>query len=88
MLYNQYIYKSDIEKAFELGIQHYMINQNRWIANNGQGVMGADILRDLKNFNKGCARKYINQTTGRPIIRYIDPQILFTSPFKQKMVRI
>lgn len=79
MLYNQYVYKCDIEKAFELGLQHYMVNQNKW-----NNYLGRGFFNDLKNFNKACGRKYCDITTGRPTIRYVDPVSLFTSPFKQR----
>ncbi len=77
-LYERYVYKGDIERAFELGIKHYLINQNKW-------RLRADFFNwDIVNFNRACGRWYIDETTGRGNVEYIDPVSLFTSPFYQK----
>lgn len=77
-LYDRYVYKGDIERAFEMGIQHYMINQNKWNVNSELFVL------DIKNFNAFCGRMYTDETTGRPNIEYFSPETLFTNPFIQK----
>lgn len=77
-LYDRYVYKGDIERAFEMGIQHYLINQNKW------NIKNEHFIDDLKNFNKACGRWYIDETTGRGNVEYLDPRFLFTSPFYQK----
>lgn len=77
-LYESYIYKGDIERAFELGIDHYLINLNKW------RIKCEYFNNDLKNFNKACGRWYIDETTGRGNVQYLSPDCLFTSPFKEK----
>lgn len=76
-LYETYVYKGDIERAFELGIQHYVINMNKW------KVKQQPFYNDIKNFNKACGRWYIDETTGRGNIEYLEPDRLYVSPFKQ-----
>ena len=77
-LYEDYVYKGDIERAFELAIEHYLINQNKW------RLVSEFFIDDLKNFNRACGRWYPDQTTGRGIVEYIDPTRLYTSPFKMR----
>lgn len=77
-LYERYVYKGEIERAFELGIQHYLINQNKWV------VASQLFNDDLVNFNKACGNWVIDDTTGRPMVKYFDPARLYTSPFRQK----
>lgn len=77
-LYERYIYKGEIERAFELGIQHYLIDQNKW------RIKSEFFNQDIINFNRACGRWYIDETTGRGNVEYIDPTTLFTSPFFQK----
>lgn len=78
-LYESYIYKGDIEIAFELGIEHFLINLNKW------GAEKADWFNsDLKNFNRACGRWYTDDTTGRGVVDYIEPDELFTSQFHAK----
>jgi hypothetical protein len=78
-LYESYIYKGDIEIALELGIQHFLINLNKWKSEKWEWF-----INDLKNFNKACGRWYIDETNGRGTVQYIDPKDLYTSPFKSK----
>jgi hypothetical protein len=79
VLYESYIYKGEIEVAFQLGIQHYLINLNKWVEEK------ADWFNtDIKNFNKACGRVYTDDTTGRMTVDYIEPDQLFTSPFKRR----
>jgi hypothetical protein len=77
-LYETYIYKGDIELAFELGIQHYLINLNKW------HIKAESFNNDIKHFNKFSGRLYTDETTGRPNVEYLVPDRLFTSPFTQK----
>jgi hypothetical protein len=77
-LYETYIYKGDIERAFELGIEHYLINLNKW------RVKCEYFNNDLKNFNKACGRWYTDETNGRGTVEYLNPERLYTSPFQEK----
>jgi hypothetical protein len=77
-LYERYVYKGEIERAFELAITHYLINQNKW------RNVSEFFNEDLVNFNKACGQWYIDNTTGRGVVRYLDPARLYTSPFKLK----
>lgn len=77
-LYDAYIYKGDIERAFEMGIEHYLINMNKW------RVKCENFNNDIKNFNKTCGIWYIDNTNGRGTVRYIKPTNLYTLPFKDK----
>lgn len=77
-LYERYVYKGEIERAFEMGIDYYIINQNKW-ANRAQLFND-----DLVNFNRACGIWYTDNTTGRPVVKYYDPARLFTSPFREK----
>ncbi len=74
-LFMSYVYKGDIEKAFELGIQHYLINLNKW------SVKCQFFNMDLKNFNKCCGQIYTDALSGRQTLDYINPTILYTNPF-------
>lgn len=77
-LYERYVYKGEIERAFELGIQYYLINQNKW------SIKSQLFNEDLVNFNRACGMWYVDNTTGRPVVKYLDPARLYTSPFLQK----
>jgi len=77
-IYERYVYKGDIERAFEMGIKHYMINQNKW------RVKSELFIDDIRNFNSFCGRAYTDQTTGRLNIEYFSPETLFTNPFIEK----
>ncbi len=77
-LYDTYVYKGDIERAFELGIKHYLINQNKW------SLKSELFIDDLKNFNHACGKWTIDETTGRGLVYYISPEQLFTNTFYQK----
>lgn len=78
-LYQSYVYKGNIELAIELGIQYFLIDQNKWVVEKSDWFNN-----DVKNFNKACGRLYTDDTTGRPIVAYMEPDELFTSPFKRK----
>lgn len=77
-LYDAFIYKGDIERAFELGIDHFLINLNKW------HVKCESFNNDLKNFNRACGRWYIDETNGRGTVEYLEPDRLNTSPFSEK----
>jgi len=77
-LYETYLYKGDIERAFELGIEHYLINLNKW------RIKGSRFNNDLKHFLKACGRWYIDETNGRGTVEYLEPDYLYTSPFIQE----
>lgn len=77
-LYERYVYKGEIERAFEMGIDYYIINQNKW-ANRAQLFND-----DLVNFNRASGMWYTDNTTGRPVVKYLDPARLYTSPFREK----
>lgn len=78
-LYQSYIYKGDIEIAIELGIQYLLIDQNKWVAEKADWFNN-----DIKNFNKSVGRVYTDDTTGRMMVKYIEPDEVRTSPFKAK----
>lgn len=78
-IYQQYLYKNGIEIAFEAGIQYYLLNQNKW-----QAKWGNLFFNDIKHFNKFCGEWVIDTTTGRGMVKYIDPARLYTSPFSEK----
>lgn len=77
-LYDAYLYKGDIELAFELGIEHYLINLNKW------HIKAESFNSDIRHFNRFSGRLYTDETTGRPNVEYLVPDRLFTTPFKQK----
>lgn len=74
-LYMTYVYKGDLERAFEMGIKHYLINLNKW------SIISEHFIADQVNFNKASGRWYIDETTGRGIVDYIDPKELWTNRF-------
>lgn len=78
-LFQLYGYKNGLELAMEIGIKYYLLDQNEW------QVKFSDLfLRDLMHFNKFCGRWAIDKTTGQGVVKYIDPCILRSSPFKDK----
>lgn len=77
-LYDRYVYKGDIERAFELGVQHYMFDQNKW------RIQNEFVVDDIKLFNVAAARAYVDETSGRLIPEYLPGEIVFTSPFQNK----
>ncbi len=77
-LFDSYIYKGDVERAFEMGISHYLINLNKW------HVKCQSFNNDLKNFNRACGTWTIDETTGRGMVEYLEPDQLFTSSFNEK----
>lgn len=78
-LYNEFIYKGDYEHAFELGIQYYIFNLNKWDLRYSD-----EALNDIRHFNKFCGEYYTDLITGRPVIERWVPETLWTSKFKRK----
>lgn len=78
-LYNELIYKGDYELAFELGIEYYIMNLNKW-----QERWADEAINDIMHFNKACGQWYTDLITGRPVIERFVPEMLFTSPFVRK----
>jgi len=77
-LYDAYLYKGDVELAFELGITHYLVNLNKW------RVKCKSFNSDLLKHNRACGEWYTDETTGRGVVSYINPDELFTSGFKTR----
>lgn len=75
-LFNEFIYKGDVEIAIELGMQYYF-KKNKFPR------IGERIIADIRNFNRACGRWYTSLTTGRPIMEYLDPALVRVSPFKE-----
>jgi hypothetical protein len=75
-LFNEFIYKGDVEIAIELGLQYYF-KKNKFPR------VGERLIADIRNFNRGCGRWYTSLTTGRPIIEYLDPVKVHTSDFHE-----
>lgn len=78
-LYNELIYKGDYEIAFELGINYYIMNLNKW-----HERWADEFSNDNMHFNKMCGEFYTDLITGRPIIQRFAPEELYTSRFKRK----
>lgn len=76
-LYESFVYKGQIEQAFELGIQHYLINLNKW------KIKAEYFNRDIKHHTRACGRLYTDETTGRCNVQYLNPDSLFTSVFRE-----
>ncbi len=77
-LYERYVYKGGLERAFELAIQHYLMNLNKFRTKCDY------FLSDLEKFNLYCGRYYTDQNTGRGTVEYLLPEMLYTSPFYEK----
>lgn len=75
-LYNEFIYKGDVEIAIELGLQYYF-KKNKFPR------LGERLIADIRNFNRACGRWYTSLTTGRPIMEYLDPAQVWVSPFNE-----
>jgi len=78
-LYNEMVYKGDYEMAFELGIEYYIMNLNKW-----QERWADEFINDIMHFNKACGEWYTDLITGRPVVERFIPETLFTNPFKRK----
>lgn len=78
MLYMQYIYKNGLEISFESAIKYYFIEYNKWHLRQDK------FINDLKHFNVFAGQWYIDETTGRPILKYLDPSTVYTSSFTEK----
>lgn len=77
-MFMRYVYKNGLEIAYETAIQYYFIELNKW------HLKQDDFINDLKNFTCFTGMWYIDQTTGRPIVKYLDPSAVYTSPFTEK----
>ena len=77
-LFMQYVYKNGLEIAFESAIQYYFINLNKW------HLKQDNFIDDMKNFNLFTGMWYIDELTGRPVVKYLDPSAVYTSPFVEK----
>lgn len=77
-MYMKYLYKNGLEIAFESAIQYYFINLNKW------HLRQDAYINDLKNFNIFSGMWYTDLTTGRPVVKYLDPSTVYTSPFIEK----
>lgn len=75
-LFNEFIYKGDVEIAIELGLKHYF-EKNKFKR------VGERLISDIRNFNKATVRWYTSRTTGRPIIEYLDPSRVHTGAFDE-----
>lgn len=78
-LYNEYIYKGDYEIVFEKGLQHYILNYNKWIER-----WSDDFLDDMMHFNRAVGEYYTDEITGRPVIKRFAPEQVWTSAFKTR----
>lgn len=78
-LYNEFIYKGDYEISMELGIKHFMLNQNKWLER-----WSDEFLDDIMHFNKACGEWYTDEITGRPVIERFIPEKLYVSPFRRR----
>lgn len=78
-MYNELIYKGDIEPALEKGIQEYLINQNKW----GQ-ELGNRFLSDIIDHNATIGMKYTDLTTGRPVFEHLYAENIRTSPIQTR----
>lgn len=77
-LYERYAYKGEVERSFEMWMEHDLINQNKW------RNVSQFFNDDLKNFNAAVGRCYTDETSGRQIVEYIEPNSFFTNPFTQE----
>lgn len=78
-MYNELIYKGDIEPALEKGIQEYLIKQNKWAAE-----LGNKFLSDIIDHNACIGMKYTDLTTGRPVVEYLYNENVRINPIKTR----
>lgn len=76
-LFNEYIWKDGAEIAFEIGIKYYIQDVNHF------DRIYERAIKDIKNFNKTLLRYYTSETTGLPIIEYLEPHLVYTSLYKK-----
>lgn len=74
-LFMKFVYKNGIEIALEQAIKYYLLDQNKWDVN------GEAFLTDIENFNTFSGEMFTDLTTGRKILKYLDPATVFTTPF-------
>lgn len=77
-MYMKYVYKNGLEIAFEAAIQYYFINLNKW------HIRQDAFINDMRNFNTTTGMLYTDSTNGRPVVKYLDPASVYTSPFFEK----
>ena len=77
-LYNEFIRKDGVEIACEIGINHYMIDQNKYV-NKARAI-----VKDIKDFNAHTIRFYTSQTTGLPVTEVLDPAKVWTLQFEEE----
>ena len=77
-MYFQYMYRNGIELAFDTAIQYYLLDQNKY------SIRQEYYVNDLIHINRYCGRVYIDLLTGRPVMKYIEPTNLWTSPFFER----
>lgn len=76
-LFNEYIWKDGAEIGFELGIKHYVQTVNHF------DRIYERCIKDIKNFNKTLIRYYTSETTGLPVIEYLEPYLVYVSQYKK-----
>lgn len=76
-LYNEFVYKGDVEIGIELGIKYYL-NENKYEREYEQAVT------DIRNHNKAVMRYYTNTTNGAPMLEYLQPDVVYVSPYRKK----
>lgn len=75
-LFNEFIYKGDVEIAIELGLLHYFkINKFN--------LIGEQWIADIRKHNRAIGRWYTSQTSGKPVMEYLRPDLVYVSPFNQ-----
>lgn len=75
-LYNEFIYKGDVEIVLELGIKHYL-DSNKFPR------IAEKLLPDLRHHNTACMRWYTSLTSGKPVLEYLDPSQVHTFHFTE-----
>lgn len=77
-MYFQYVYRNGIELAFDMAIQHYLLNLNKY------QIRQEQYINDFMHVNAYSGRIYTDLLTGRPVMEYIDPGALWTAPFFER----
>jgi hypothetical protein len=75
-LFNEYIYKGDVEIAIELGLKHYF-------QTNKFNRIGERLITDIRRYNRCVGRWYTSLTSGRPVMEYLEPNRVYVSPFNE-----
>jgi len=77
-MYMQYLYRNGIELAFDQAIQFYLLDQNKY------QIRQEYFINDLLHVNCYTGRFYRDLLTGRPVLEYISPDSIRTSPFFER----